>query len=153
MKKKILLILTIILLLVGCNKENKEKEEIEDKKINSDYSLNETFNIMEFEINVSDDIKVITHDNGTEIIKIPITIKNTGTEASKLSMFYYKFYNSQGEEIASNGSSFNDSLDYAEKLNSNESYVKYLYYPKGEYKNYYIEFNDTYKKYKVGIQI
>jgi len=152
MKRRVFLLIMLLLLLIGCsNKDNKvEKEE---KKVDSDYSLNEKFNIMDFEINVSDNIEVILDNNGVETIKIPIEIKNTGDEPSKLSMFYYKFYNSQDEEISSSGSKFSDSLDYADKLDSNESYIKYLYYPKSDNKYYYIEFNDTYRKYKVGIEI
>ena len=151
MKKILLLIFVSILLLTGCNKN--EKEIKEEKKIESDYNLNEVFTIMDFEIKVLDNIKIINDREGKEIVKIPVEVKNLSEDSSKLSMFYYKFFNSYDEEIESKGSDYNDSLDYASSLNHNESYVKYLYYPKGDNKYYYIEFNDTFKKYKVGIEI
>lgn len=151
MKKILLLIIASILLLTGCN-DKKENVKIE-KKVESDYSLNEVFNIMNFQITVNSDIDLINDNDGNEIIKIPVEVKNLNDESGKLSMFYYKFYNSYGEEIESKGSNYSDSLDYASSLNHNESYVKYLYYPKGDNKYYYIEFNDTFSKYKVGIEL
>ena len=147
MKKIVIFLLMVILLLTGCN-DKKTNKIVEEKKVDSDYELNETFRLMDFDVTVNDSIEIINND---EIIKIPVEVKNTGNENGKLSMFYYKFFNSQDEEISSLGSSYDDSLDYASALSPYESYIKYLYYPKENYKYYYIEFNDTYTKYKVGI--
>ena len=114
---------------------------------------------MNFEVIVSKDTKIIKYKNknsnlnGKDIVKIPIEVKNIGNEKSKLSMFYYKFYNIKNEELSSQGSLFDDSLDYANELSPNESYTKYLYFLKSADNFYYIEFNDTSKKIKVGIEL
>ena len=155
MKKIIGILLVVLLLFVGCEKES----EIITQKIETDYNQEEKFIVMNFELVISKDVKIIKYNNknsiinGKEVVKVPIEVKNIGNEKAKLSMFYYKFYNIKSEEISSQGSLFDDSLDYAEELNPNESYTKYLYFLNSNYNFYYVEFNDTSKKIKVGIDL
>ena len=145
MKKITIAILLFLVILTGCEKE-KEKEK--EKKIPTDYTQNEVVSFMNYEISFGDE-EVI--DNN--IIKVPVSIKNTGENEDHLSRFYYKFYDSSRTELNSAGSSFNDSLDYAENLKPGESYTKYIYFYKSNKQFYYIELNDTYNRYKVSIDL
>lgn len=155
MKKIIGILLVILLLFIGCEKETPSNIE----KIETDYKQEEKLIVMNFEIMISKDVKIIKYNNknsninGKEIVKVPIEVKNIGTTKDKLSMFYYKFYNSKSEELTSQGVLFDDSLDYAKELEPNDSYTKYLYFLKNKENFYYIEFNDTSKKIKVGIEL
>ena len=148
MKKITIILFLVLVLFTGCEKE-KEKEE--EKKIPTDYIQNETFAFMNYELTFGEEEVLKLNDK--EIIKVPVTVKNVGDEASHLSRFYYKFYDSSGTELNTAGSSYNDSLDYAENLKSGENYTKYIYFCKNSKKFYYIELNDTYNRYKVSIEL
>ena len=147
MKKIIAVLLLFLILFTGCEKE-KEKEK--EKKIPTDFTQNEVLSFMNYELSFGDE-EIVKLDK--EIIKVPVLIKNIGEEETHLSRFYYKFYDSSRTELNSAGSSFNDSLDYAENLKPGESYTKYIYFYKSDKTFYYIELNDTYNRYKVSIEL
>ncbi len=146
MKKITIILLIVLVLFTGC-----EKEKEEEKKIPTDYSQNETISFMNYELNFGDEEVIKSNDK--EIIKVPVIVKNIGKEEEHLSRFYYKYYDSKGTELDSASSSFNDSLDYAENLKPGESYTKYIYFYKNNKKFYYIELNDTYNRFKVSIDL
>lgn len=164
MKKfRILLLFLSLFLLVGCNETVEEKEEVFDNSyedtINNtgDYDIGESFDFMDFEItvgNVDSFVKIdndLSNDNGKTVAKVPITVKNTGTTSDHLSMFYYKLYGPDGKELASKGEHFNDSIDYADDLEPNTKYTKYLYIPFSGNGGYVLEFNNFSSKVKIVI--
>lgn len=148
MKKITIILLLILVIFTGCEKEKDNKK---DNKITTDYVQNETFSFMGYELTFGDE--VVIKSNKKEIIKVPVTVKNLNDEETHLSRFYYKFYDSSRTELNSAASSFNDSLDYADNLKSGDSYTKYIYFYKTDKKFYYIELNDTYNRYKVSIEL
>ena len=147
MKKITIILLLFLVIITGCEK-GKEKEQEKEKKIPTDYAQNEALSFMNYELTFGDE-EVIDK----EIIKVPVSVKNIGEEEAHLSRFYYKFYDSSRTELNSAGSSYNDSLDYAENLKPGESYTKYIYFYKSSKTFYYIELNDTYNRYKVSIEL
>ena len=103
MKKiKLLLIVFLGLLLVGCGETSVEKEEEQTanpvNEVKADYNLGETFRFMSFDVTVNnyESIETIdksmSSDNGKKVLKVPVVVKNTGTSNDHLSMFYYKLY-------------------------------------------------------------
>ncbi len=147
MKKITIIFLLFLVILTGCEK-GKEKEQEKEKKIPTDYAQNEALSFMNYELTFGDE-EVIDK----EIIKVPVSVKNIGEEEAHLSRFYYKFYDSSRTELNSAGSSYNDSLDYAENLKPGESYTKNIYFYKSSKTFYYVELNDTYNRYKVSIEL
>jgi hypothetical protein len=165
-KMKYLLLILCFFLLVGCTakeeekKEEKAKDQNETKEeVKGDYNLGESFDFMNFEvtINNADGIvkvnKELSSDNGIEVIKVPITVKNKGEEKDHISMFYYKMYGPDKKELSSKGQHFEDAIDYASDLNPNESYTKYIYIPYSSNGNYILEFNNFAKKIKIVVNI
>ena len=159
MKKfKYLLLLFSIFLLVGCT-DKKEENITGQEDVNGDYEIGETFNFMSFEVKI-DKIagyekvdKELSADNGIEVIKIPITVKNNGSSKDHLSMFYYKMYGPDNKEILSKGQHFKEALDYAEDLEPGKSYTKYLYIPYSGNGNYILEFNNFTDKIKIVLNV
>lgn len=164
MKKfRILLLFLSIFLLIGCDEVTEEIEEVFDNTYEDtlndtgDYELGESFKFMDFEISIGEVdsfIKIdndLSSDNGKTVAKVPIKVKNTGTDKDHLSMFYYKLYGPSGSEISSKGQYFNDSVDYADDLNPGASYTKYLYIPFTGNGGYVLEFNNFSNKVKIVI--
>ena len=156
MKKIIYLLLSLSLIfLIGCDNNNNKK--VESQK--GDFDIGETFQFMNFDITI-DNVesftiidKELSNDHGKEVAKVPIKVKNNSSEADHLSMFYYKMYNPNGDEIISKGSYYDDSIDYAPNLEPGESYVKYLYIPYEGNGDYILEFNSFSKKMKLVLNI
>jgi len=160
---KILLIVFLGLLLVGCGEANVEKEEEQIanpvNEVKADYNLGETFRFMSFDVTVNnyESIETIdksmSSDNGKKVIKVPVEVKNTGDSNDHLSMFYYKLYDASNKEVNSKGSYYDDSLDYAKDLKPGEKYTKYLYIPYDGPGKYVIEFNNFSSKLKLVIEV
>lgn len=161
MKKiKYLLLFFSVFLLLGCTDEKKEEPVTgNNEEIQSDFEIGESFEFMDFEVTINK-IKGFTKidkeysaDDGLEIIKLPITIKNNGSSKDHLSMFYYKMYSPDNKEILSKGQYFDESLDYAADLNPGESYTKYIYIPYSGNGNYILEFNNFSNKIKIVLNV
>lgn len=160
-KLKLLMIVFLGLLLVGCGEttEKPEKEQQQTVDIKADYKLGETFKFMSFDVTVNqyESIETIdksmSSDNGKKVLKVPVTVKNTGTSNDHLSMFYYKLYDSNNKELSSKGSYYDDSLDYAKDLKPGDKYTKYLYIPYDGPGKYIIEFNNFSSKLKLIVEV
>lgn len=151
MKKRYFLILFIlVLLLAACGK----KEEI----LNENEIL-EKFTFDNLEIAIGSNITFTTYDNdfdkdsGKDIVKVPINVKNTKDEKNHLSMFYFKIRNSKNVILPSKATYFKDSIDYAEDLNKDESYTKYIYFLYDGNGKYTIEFNNGSEKKEIYLNI
>ena len=155
----ILLIFICLFAFSGCTGKEEKEEKKDNTDIKADYELNKTFKFMTFEVTVKDKISIVTikkdlsADNNKKVIKLPVTVKNIGSDKNHLSMFYYKFYNSSLTELSSKGSNFDDSLDYATDLKPGESYEKNFYIPYEGKGKYVIEFNNFSNKYNLVINV
>ena len=86
-----------------------------------------TFDV--YEITLANNYEIVTSRTGKEVIKLPATIKNTGSTRNHLNMYYHHYYAPDGEEIDSVRSEFGsaqDAIDYV-WLDAGESKVQYFY--------------------------
>lgn len=110
MKKflSLFLILGMMFSLVGCGSEDeanaKEKTEQKEEK-KEDLSFGSTVEFEGCEITFNEPAEFIVFDNefsdlhGSEIVKVPVTVKNVSDEVSGINMFYVKVYGSQGVQV------------------------------------------------------
>ena len=61
------------------------------------------------------------------LIKIPVAITNKSDTKHALNLFYYDIFDDLGNNIDEVAGYFDESLYYAEDLEPNESYTKYIY--------------------------
>ena len=83
--------------------------------------------------------------NGQSVIKLGVTVKNVSSEKNHLNMFYYDLFGSQGIELDSISSYFDDDIDSAGDLKPGASYKAYfyiLYDGDGKYSIDFDNFND-----------
>lgn len=165
--KKLLLIMLCCLCLSGCTSTNNEtpnnaqtnETENNNSTESTDYSVNKAFTFDELEITISDDYDFDTIDNiyseydNQTVIKVPVTVKNLKDETHSLNMFYYSFFGSQGTELDSVASYFDDSIDFAGDLRKDASYTKYFYILYDGDGTYTIEFDDWTNKISIDIEV
>lgn len=140
------------------------EEEVEDQLENqqtantTSQKLGDTFTFDGLEITLGAEAEVFTHTeetsayNGKTFVKVPLTIKNTGTSDNKIKQFYYFMY--YGEtELSRIGYIFDDSIDSAEYLKPGESYDKYIYFLCEQDGTYKIQFYDWTNTINVELEI
>ncbi len=169
--KKLLLIMLCCLCLSGCTSNNNETPDNNQTNGNennnsttnnnesTDYSINKAFIFDDLEITISDDYSFDTIDNmfseydNQVVIKVPVTVKNLKDETHSLNMFYYSFFGSQGTELNTVASYFDDSIDFAGDLRKDASYTKYFYILYDGDGTYTIEFDDWTDKISIDIEV
>lgn len=150
--KRLLLVLVLFLsvtLITGCTGETEKKT----------VGLGETFTFDDLEVTLGKDISFtkvkneFSDDNGKDVIKIPITVKNLKSETHSLNMFYFKAFGANGTELNNESAYFDDSVDFAGELRNGASYTKYLYFLYDADGQYVIEFDDWSTKISVEFDV
>lgn len=138
-------------------KENNGTNNNSNKK---NYALDEMFVFDDLEITLGSEVSYTTvsnsysDHNGKTVVKMPITVKNLKDETHSLSMFYFKIFGSQGTELDSVSSYFdNDCVEYAGDLRTGASYTKYLYFLYDGNGTYAVEFDNWSKKITVEFDV
>lgn len=132
-----------------------------EHKTNSEniFMLGDTFEFDNLEITLGKDITYTTvtnqfsEYNGMDVIQIPITVKNLKNDTHGLNMFYYKAYGSQGSQLKTVSSFFDDGIDFAGDLRTGASYTKNMYFLYDGNGKYTIEFKKITKKIIVEFNI
>lgn len=116
------------------------------------YRVGQKFEFDDLEITVNDDYKFTVVDNkysdyyNEPVVKIPVRIKNIGSENKKLNMFYFSLESPDGDDLHNVATLFtlanSDSADYANYLKPGESYDKYLYFIYDGSGTYTLEFDN-----------
>lgn len=124
------------------------------------YTIDEDFTFGDYDLNISSTYEVVTVDNqyssynGKKLIKMPISIKNNGTESGKINSYYLKFYSPDGTQQEENYAYiYDDGLGSAGELRPGASYNKYLYFEHAGTGEYVIEFNNYKDKVEVKFKI
>lgn len=159
MKKFKYILVIFLCLFVVCGCTVKKEDDKKATEIVADYELDKSFDFMGFEVIVKSNVQILTirrelsADNNRRVVRVPVTVRNKGNKNNHISMFYYKFFNTNGIELASKGSYYNDSLDYAKDLAPGEKYDKFFYITYEGAGKYIIEFNNFSNKYKVIVNV
>lgn len=141
---------------ISNNNLDKNNSEFSNDKI---YGFNETFVFDDLEITIGNNYSFDKVDNhysdyhNQTVIKLPITVKNLSVETHSLNMFDYDVYGSNGVEVRTLGSYFDDDIDYAGNLRAGASYTKYLYIQYDGDGTYALEFENYSTKINVEFEI
>lgn len=147
MKKKILsvlLILFVVIGLTGCVEESSStsnntsndstsSENSTTETKNDKYGLGDTITFDGLELTFDTTYSFVTVDNqfsdqnGKDVIKLGINVKNVSPDTNSLNMFYYTLFGSQGTELDDITAYFDDSVDFAGDLKPDASYKTYFY--------------------------
>ena len=162
MKKKYVLVLTILLLigLFGCSQDNDiPNNDVSDNNNVSEYTFGDTFEFDGFEITFMDnyDFSHIDNEysdnNGDEIVIIPVKIKNVSDATKDFNTIYIDIFGLDGVEIDHVGFYVDDSLQNSGDLRSGAEAVfnmPILYSGNGDY---YLQFDNGYEKLEVKLPI
>ena len=143
------------------NKPNSNEPPIynEPSVTDKSYGFNEMFVFDNFEITISSNYTFDVVNNrysdyhNQSVVKLPVTVKNIGSETNSLNSFYYEIFGSVGVELEELGAYFDDSLDFAGNLRSGASYTKYLYFLYDGNGTYAIEFDNFSDKVEAEFEI
>lgn len=100
---------------------------------NNKYGLGDTFVFDGLELTFDSNYSFVTIENrysehnGKSVIKLGVNVKNVSSQKNSLNMFYYNLFGSQGTELDSITSYFDDTIDYAGDLKPEASYKSYFY--------------------------
>lgn len=125
---------------------SEEKTTTASKK--KSYGFDEKFTFDDLEITIGKDYSFtkiknqFSDDNGKDVVKLPVTVKNLKDETHGLNMFYYTVYGSKGTKADSKAAYFDESLDFGGDLRSGASYTKYMYFLYDGDGEYAIEFSN-----------
>ena len=134
-------------------------EEYENEEDKKNVNAGEKFEFSDLEIIIGTDYTFTTLDNsnsennGMELVKLPITVKNLSKEENHLNMFYSSIFDPNNNKLTKQSTYFDDAIDYADDLKENEIYTKYYYF---EYKTdgtYKVKFNNYKQEIEVNINI
>lgn len=145
----LVLVLLSITFMTGCTSET----EI------STVGLGDTFTFDDLEITIGTEIAFakieneFSEDNGKEVVKLPVTVKNIKDETHSLNMFYYKVFGATGTEANNAFAYFDDSVDEAGEIRSGGSYTKYMYFIYDTDGTYAIEFDNWSEKVTVEFEV
>ena len=126
---------------------------------NSQYTFGSTFNFDGLQITIGTEFGWATVDNrfsdlnGSKVIKVPVTIKNTSQKTHGLNMFYFDMYGSAGTSLQSVSAYFDDSVDFAGDIRPGGSQNAYFYMIYDGDGDYFIEFDNLDSKIEVRLPI
>ena len=135
-------------------KDNKDSSiNTKDNTIDDNYfGLGEKFTFDDLEITVGNRYTLLRLDNQYSsynnkiVVRLPITIKNNKQGNYMLNIYDYKILGPLNNELDEVAGYFNESLFYADELEPDKSYLKYLYFLYDSNGNYTIQFNNGYEK-------
>lgn len=142
-----------------------DKDDTSDSKKddNKEFSAGEKFMYGNFEIVVGKNYTFDTvnnefsSDNGKTVVKVPITVKNTGTTEDCFAAFDYTLFDPNGVKISDLGLNFKDSVVRAGSeescLTQNKSFSTNIYIEYTENGSYKIKFKSFSNSAQVSINI
>lgn len=141
------------------NNSNNTDDTVSNNNSSNTYKLDTPFTFDDLEITISSNYSFVTLDNkfsklnNSSVIKIPVTVKNLKNETHSLNMFYISFFGSQGIELDTVWTYFDDSVEDGGDLKTEASYTKYFYILYDGDGTYSIEFDNWANKIDIDIDI
>lgn len=143
--------------------DNNDDTSDSKKDDNKEFSAGEKFMYGNFEIVVGKNYTFDTvnnefsSDNGKTVVKVPITVKNTGTMEDCFAAFDYTLFDPNGVKISDLGLNFKDSVVRAGSeescLTQNKSFSTNIYVEYTENGSYKIKFKSFKDSAQVSINI
>ncbi len=133
--------------------------KIDVKELNNTFTTNELFEFDDLEIVFSSSYSFerITNKYSNYfnelVVKVPVTIKNKSDEEHILNIYDYTIYGPSKQELDEVAGYFDESVFYADKLEPEESYKKYLYFLYDSDGNYIVQFDKDKEHIKVVLKI
>lgn len=172
MKKVLLVMMMSLLVLAGCSSDKpetedktKDEEVVEKEKTeeSSEPTLGDTIEFDDLEIVLGDSFELVTLENefsdknGTEVIKVPITVTNKKDDTHGLNMFYVSAYGSQGTKLDDISTYYMEEdvtwTAGSSSLRSGasiETYIHFIYDGDGDYYLTFEDFSDK-VEYKIPV--
>lgn len=116
------------------------------------YTLGDSFEFDGFEITLGSTYS-FDSISGSDVVVLPISIKNNSDYAKKFNTFYIKYYNNEGVSTTSRGSFFDNSIEKVNSINSSDTVNTNLYFVYNEDGGYEIEFNKITEDIKVSFVV
>lgn len=108
-------------------------ETTEATTVKRNYKLGETFTMADFEVTLGTNYSIVKIDNqfsddyGKDVVKLPITIKNVGSETTDFPLTI-NYFGSKGTEVDDPIFYFDDYLSTSSNLRPGASQSGYLYF-------------------------
>lgn len=116
------------------------------------YSLGDSFEFDGFQVTIGSTYS-FDSISGTDVVVLPISLKNNSDYAKKFNTFYVNYYNSEGLVTSSRGSFFDDSLEKIGSINSKDTVNTKMYFTYDKDGGYEIEFNKITQQIKVSFVV
>ena len=108
-------------------------ETTEATTVKKNYKLGETFTMADFEVTLGTNYSFVKIDNqfseryGQDVVKLPVTIKNVGSETTSFPLTI-DYFGSKGTEVDNPSYYFDDNLSTSSNLRPGASQSGYLYF-------------------------
>ena len=141
------------------NTTKSSSTRIDTSSKNGKVKLGDTFTFNNFELTIGKEVSFskveasYSDKNGTEVVAVPITIKNVGEETKSFNYFYTTYFGSKGTELSGIEYYFEDSIYKTGSLRSGGSINAKMYFIYDGDGTYAAEFNDYTDKYELEFEV
>ena len=141
------------------NTTKSSSTRIDTSSKNGKVKLGDTFTFNNFELTIGKEVSFskveasYSDKNGTEVVAVPITIKNVGEETKSFNYFYTTYFGSKGTELSGIEYYFEDSIYKTGSLRSGGSINAKMYFIYDGDGTYAVEFNDFTDKYELEFEV
>ena len=142
------------------NTTKSSSTRIDTSSKNGKVKLGDTFTFNNFELTIGKEVSFskveasYSDKNGTEVVAVPITIKNVGEETKSFNYFYTTYFGSKGTELSGIIEYyFEDSTSKTGSLRSGGSVNAKMYFIYDGDGTYAAEFNDYTDKYELEFEV
>lgn len=165
-------ILAIILVVISINMSSDKgliidtiikdyDDNIPNTTIKNEFNAGDTFKFGDFEIVIGKNYTFdkinneYSTENGKIIVKVPITVKNTGVIKDCISSSSYSVLDPNGQALSDQTFNFDDTIGCSNELQleQNQSYTRNLYFEYTKNGLYKIKFEDLFNSAQVSINI
>ncbi len=141
------------------NTTKSSSTRIDTSSKNGKVKLGDTFTFNNFEVTIGKEVSFskveasYSDKNGTEVVAVPITIKNVGEETQSFNYFSTTYFGSQGTELSGIEYYFEYSIYKTGSLRSGGSINAKMYFIYDGDGTYAAEFNDFTDKYELEFEV
>ena len=161
--KKLLCLLLVFLMafgMVGCGNSDSTDGQVSNEDTTPTFRSVIEFDELEITFGEAVEYESVSNQfadlNGSEVVKVPITVKNIGSEVNGLNMFYVTEYGSKGVALEGVSAYFDDDIRWvagSDSLRPDASTSAFMYFLYDGDGDYYISFDNWSEKIEVKLPI